>query len=328
MNKNIILLRVLSMMIIVFYHCICFYGIWYFPFAKQYESIEIFRGISRIALNVFVFISGYLFSDQYINRNKYRNHLDFIKNKFFRLLYPYLMWSVVVLILFPSDHPLLDIISGHQHLWFLFMLFCIFIIAIIYAKNFLYQKTIKQICELIFIILCNSLLSKLIDLNILRLFSFSNVLTFLPSFLLGGIMVSHKWENYIKLWNSGVFGMMYLFSIIMTGIFLIFDSFPFGSLYINIPTYAFIVFSYVALSKLKYTIPNSVLSLDKCSMGIYIIHHVLIWAFIYYIPFSRVILNKYYILTPIIMFIIVLIISWGTTLLFMKNKFTSRCIGS
>lgn len=315
------------MIFIVLYHSVCYYGIWSIPFAKQYESIDLWRGVSYIALNAFVFISGYLFSYIYIYTNKYQNYFIFIKNKFFRLLLPYLIWSVVVLALFPSKHPFRDIVSGHQHLWFLYMLFYIFIIAIIFMKKFLYQNLICQICELIFIVLCRSILGKFVSSNILHLFCFSDVLIYLPSFLLGGIMVSHKWEYYIGSWKPCYFWPIYFFSIILACVFLTSKSLPFGQFYINIPTYVFLVFSYAALSRLNLVIPSVVLSLDKCSMGIYIIHHVLIWLFIYYCPFSTVLLNEYYISSPIIIFVIAILISWGLTLLLMKNNYISKCIG-
>lgn len=63
-DHSLSLLRVQSMIAIVAYHCVCFYGIWdeLFPDAFRYEHIESFRFICILALQMFTFISGYLYA--------------------------------------------------------------------------------------------------------------------------------------------------------------------------------------------------------------------------------------------------------------------------
>lgn len=63
------------------------------------------------------------------------------------------------------------------------------------------------------------------------------------------------------------------------------------------------------------------LSLDKCAMGIYIIHHIFIYDLIIRYDRLRLILDTYPILAPIILFIIILPLSWFLTNLIIRSKF-------
>lgn len=68
MDTAISKLRVLAMLFIVFYHSICYYGVWKFASGVVYDSIEYWRYASYVVLNLFVFLSGVLFANIYINR--------------------------------------------------------------------------------------------------------------------------------------------------------------------------------------------------------------------------------------------------------------------
>lgn len=132
-------IRVGSMLLIVVYHCVCYYGIWAwrFPNALRFESIVYWKAICNIALTAFVFISGLLYAKLYVTKEKYRNRKLLLKDKMHRLLFPYLIWSSLALLLFPSDHLLEDLVSGVQHLWFLLMLMSIFLLVIGLGDNML-----------------------------------------------------------------------------------------------------------------------------------------------------------------------------------------------
>lgn len=135
-------IRVGAMLVIVLFHCLCYYGIWdeRFPDAYRYESIEYWRALCNVALNAFVFISGLLYAKLYVTKEKYRDHKKMLKDKAARLLFPYFFWGVLALLLFPSGHAFIDFISGVQHLWFLLMLMSVFIIIIGMSHNVLNIK--------------------------------------------------------------------------------------------------------------------------------------------------------------------------------------------
>ena len=88
---EISIMRVLAMTMIVAFHSMCFYnGRWAkvdaitIPFWLKLSTF-----FDVIDLNMFVFISGYLYGYLYIYRNKYRHPSEVIWSKTIRLLVPY-----------------------------------------------------------------------------------------------------------------------------------------------------------------------------------------------------------------------------------------------
>ena len=130
--EEISIMRVLAMTMIVAFHSLCFYnGRW----AKvDALSIPLWYRISYfldvIDLNMFVFISGYLYGYLYIYRNKYRHPSEVIRIKAVRLLIPYLFWGIPMAIVWPWNtwH---NLFYGIGHLWFLLMLFGVFTITVV-----------------------------------------------------------------------------------------------------------------------------------------------------------------------------------------------------
>ena len=132
-DNTISSIRVLSMLFIVAYHCVCYYGIWdeNFPEAPQYKNIESWRFLCGLALQMFTFISGYLYA-----RSKSKSVVEILWQKLKRLLLPYLFWSIVVATLFPVICSWHDFFCGMLHLWFLLMLFgCFLVVTLIKYKE-------------------------------------------------------------------------------------------------------------------------------------------------------------------------------------------------
>ena len=96
-------MHVLAMTMIVAFHSMCFYnGRWT---KVNAIDIPIWTKVSTfldvIDLNMFVFISGYLYGYLYIYRNKYRHPSEVIRIKAVRLLIPYCFWGVIMVVSFP-----------------------------------------------------------------------------------------------------------------------------------------------------------------------------------------------------------------------------------
>ena len=68
------------------------------------------------------------------------------------------------------------------------------------------------------------------------------------------------------------------------------------------------------------------LNLDRCSMGIYIIHHILVMLLLQN-NFVRLMLDSHYFIAPIIMFIVILMISWFITNLLLKFQISKYLFG-
>ena len=129
---EISIMRVLAMLMIIAFHSMCFYnGRWAkvdaidIPFWNKTSAI-----FDVIDLNMFVFISGYLYGYLYIYRNKYYKRSDVIRIKAVRLLIPYLVWGIPMAIVWPWN-TWKSLFYGIGHLWFLLMLFGVFTIAVI-----------------------------------------------------------------------------------------------------------------------------------------------------------------------------------------------------
>ena len=130
--EEISIMRVLAMVMIIGFHSLCFYnGRW-----NKVDAINIpvwFKisyFLDVIDLNMFVFISGYLYGYLYIYRNKYRHPSEVIRIKAIRLLIPYLFWGIPMAIIWPwNTWP--KLLYGIGHLWFLLMLFGVFAITVV-----------------------------------------------------------------------------------------------------------------------------------------------------------------------------------------------------
>ena len=129
---EISIMRVMAMTMIIAYHSLCFYsGRWPYMDAIDipfWSRIAFF--LNEIDLNMFVFISGYLYGYLYIFRNKYRHPSEVIRNKVIRLLLPYCVWGAFMVVAFPW-YDWKDMLYGVSHVWFLLMLFWVFTFTVV-----------------------------------------------------------------------------------------------------------------------------------------------------------------------------------------------------
>lgn len=332
MNKAISIMRVAAMLFIVFYHCVCYYGIWkFFPEHTTYDSIEYWRSACNFALNAFVFISGFLFASLYIKKGKYRNKKEFLKNKGLRLLLPYIFWAVIAWVLIPAVQPFSDILCGMQHLWFLLMLFGIFGISILTIDKLLNIGMLLQGGVILAILIVYQPISKHDTFGIPNYFGWCSIVRYLPAFLIGIMTVQHHCASRLARCNALFLGIITIVTLLLVIFMAVAPVLPLGLIYMNLPSYMLLILVYALLSKTAdNTTPLSAWgrSLDACSLGIYIIHHILIWLVLFYVPQIHSLLNEYIILAPIAMFITVLSVSWCIASLLRKNKTTSIFIGA
>lgn len=131
--NEISIMRVMAMTMIVAFHSLCFYnGRWVKVNAIDipvWHKISCFLDV--VDLNMFVFISGYLYGYLYIYRNKYQHPSEVIRIKARRLLIPYLFWGIPMVIVWPWN-TWSQLLYGIGHLWFLLMLFGVFTLTVIF----------------------------------------------------------------------------------------------------------------------------------------------------------------------------------------------------
>ena len=87
----------------------------------------------------------------------------------------------------------------------------------------------------------------------------------------------------------------------------------------------FSMFSYFRSLDIK-SLPEWVKSLDKCSMGIYIVHHILIQEINGVTCFYDMAVTHYYIY-PITQFLVITMLSWGFVALCRKSKYSKYILG-
>ena len=141
---DIAVLRLLSIIIVVFFHA---YGMCYanhFPeyIAQSYrDKYEIFNQsyLINIAMPLFVVISGYLFGLQ-LSNNRFHSLQELIVNKFKRLIIPFFVFSILFMLTTGSFSLRVFYTWSYSHLWFLPMLFWCFIISF-FLKDILLNKS-------------------------------------------------------------------------------------------------------------------------------------------------------------------------------------------
>lgn len=146
--KNIDFIKVILMLLVVVGHATYLWTPdgWFNQPPKQ-DS----QGLSWIAewlgsfhIYAFALVSGYLFAYVKYEKNGYSKFIPFLKNKFKRLLLPYIIgclaWVIPWYIYFYEESSMSNILrkfvlgQSPQQLWFLPMLFNVFLIAFVFSN--------------------------------------------------------------------------------------------------------------------------------------------------------------------------------------------------
>lgn len=139
--NDVYILRPIAIFFIIVYHAFIIYrGGWEKP--SDYQDVTAYYTIATISyafwLELFVFISGYLFALSL--KRKQSEFKDMFISKFKRLILPSILFSIIYYFMFyyPIDfsvsHCVMKIISGAGHLWFLPMLFWTMLICYVIDK--------------------------------------------------------------------------------------------------------------------------------------------------------------------------------------------------
>ena len=151
--QNLDLIRGICILYVVFIHISLSYGLITF---KDHGDYTIFNWFSFFMTPFYVF-SGYMFSAK-------RTPREFVKNKYYKLIVPYLFWTVVSLVAYYISQyvrygivdflmPLKSLkstvaVSANGPLWFFISLFCVTVIYYFVSK---YTKLIHPFIFLCFV---------------------------------------------------------------------------------------------------------------------------------------------------------------------------------
>lgn len=325
MKDSVSLLRVAATLVIVFSHSLGFYGAWPTRFTDYVLiGFEPERELlCETALNTFVLLSGYLYAKIYIEKSQYRNTTSFLKKKAKRLMLPFFAWALIIYVLFSETESIKTLLEGCQHLWFLPMLFGCFVLIRLYDfDNSNFKRSTLLIC--VTITLCTII--SYISSSVPNILAWKQTLTYFPGFLLGVFYYCFD-NNYRKSIGGGKLIVILLIFIFLSIAVNICYTPPYRSLYRSIPTYIAIMAVFRLLDE-HYVKTNTIIkSLDKCSLGIYILHHIYIFVILTYVPSSHIFMRSEILLGSIAMFISSLFISWGLSFVMLRNKTTRIFLG-
>lgn len=126
-------LRAIAVILLVIWHCFfCPMFVW--GVVEPQADMNLLKLVAKFmivdaTMPLFTFISGYLFTALYVEKQKYRSFLPFLKNKVNRLIVPFLVFSVLI-ISTSYNMDFKSMVWGEGcHMWYCAMLFWCFMIA-------------------------------------------------------------------------------------------------------------------------------------------------------------------------------------------------------
>ena len=275
--EEISIMRVLAMVMIIGFHSLCFYnGRWIkvdainIPFWYKTSYF-----LDVIDLNMFVFISGYLYGYLYIYRNKYRHPSEVISIKARRLLIPYFFWGIPMAIIWPWN-TWVRLFYGIGHLWFLFMLFGVFTITVI--LQLLNAQRIKFNSKVGITLIVVGYIIGLVFVNFVYAGDFlciNKILYYFPAFIIGYLCAKLRVGWMLPNWAyiTLPFALLGVFVFVWYPIPL---HFSFVLMFRTVFAYVVCIDLLIILSKgtMKDRTRKIVLEIERLSMGLYIFNQM------------------------------------------------------
>lgn len=145
MLTDVAIIRLILILMMVFYHAFAPYSGGWQPI-QGFPDIPVYWWLDKLSyffmLEMFVFLSGYVFGYQVCKRGKDKLYFrNLFYSKFKRLMIPCMLFSAIYIFLFcdytqmTSFELINGILSGTGHMWFLSMLFVCFIIIWLIEKT-------------------------------------------------------------------------------------------------------------------------------------------------------------------------------------------------
>lgn len=330
-NKHIVFIdyiRVIAMLMIVALHCICYYtGKWG---GQDRPRIEFYDGLSDIlhgiALPMFTCISGFLYAVQR-ERGKYSDYGRFVIGKVKRLLVPMIVWSAICMLIIPVAQFSFAGLMGYHHLWFLGMLFWLFVLSPILFRLAHVSDNGVLLCSCVLIVV--SFLFSKNPMAQLPL-EISDAGKYVCAFYAGIASGVHykklaKTENK-RLWFVGV--VLMLAFIAESMLWRRIDSL----LIVNICHLSRYIMSTVlcvvliaALMKAEIKVGKWIAYLSILSMGIYVIHHIVI-ELLLKIGFVGMFMKEHIVMAPVCLMFVVLVVSIMTADMIKRSRFISKLL--
>ena len=269
-------MKIICVLLVVIGHILNFYVSGGAVFIEDNSSfINIRNFIYSFHMPVFVAISGAIYYKQK-EIGKYRNNIKFIKNKFDRLLVPYIVFSLFLLPVmcyiwnvrnfFSFYYESFILAKDSRHLWFLLMLFYVFI----FFNSFeLYIRKWKILSLILFISFCY-----LFSNYVTNVFCIVQFFKYLIWFYLGFLFENYRDKVFCVIKRTWFFLFLY---VIISG------SIGFNKVTINAPVcFCLLYFVCSKISVVGKSV-NMISGFVDYSMGIYLFHPIILYLLAYYL---------------------------------------------
>lgn len=320
-------MRPVLIVLLVMYHAFAPYcGAWVKP--QYIENVDIYRWIAHFAsafrLEGFVFISGYVFTFQLQQKNKFVSVWNLVKSKAERLLLPCVVFGLIYYLLFfdikLSLNDICKIFNGIAHLWYLPCLFWLFVVQYIIVKYTL-DSSQKYKCLLV---LCVSVLPivSIIDMPL----QLGRVAYYLMFFYGGGFFFQYYEVIVNKCSCNKVMILWVLFVIVVLSMYMVIENndkrielclsrvaklpYCIANVYLKIIiAWIGIIALYMTalLFSKKHRVNDSIIKIGTYGYGVYVFHQFIL-IYLYRKTTIPAYLGSYYL--PWFGFIITLIFSF------------------
>ena len=277
---DVVVLRSLAIVMVVAFHA---YGMMYwghFPdLTERYK--DLYYNFNQYVVNfrmpLFIFISGYLFSYLERERGKYPTFIDLLKNKFKRLIIPYLVFASIYMLTTGMGFDIKVLISGScAHLWFITMLFWCFICTRLFGLIPCRHRLILQLSLLIV-----SFILLFIDIPTISFFGIGSFLKWFFWFYLGHILSPYRSPifNYLSRRKFVLFALALVYIIELSHTIMFVESAEERGFFMRFAHLAIVLLiwyftNWAINNSSKPWYENIVFKeLNRTSYGIYVLHY-------------------------------------------------------
>lgn len=307
-NHSLEIARMVATLTVVMIHCSATFVADYKQYTSEFIFGNLFDSISRIGVPLFLMISGSLFLDEHREVTLKSILLKNVKN----LAIITIIWAIIYSSVYNVIFPLLmgesinvktvlgDIVNGHYHMWYLYMIIGLYIITP-FLKKFVCKENKGMVLFFIIISFCFQFFTPIINamcelglnlsyiniwLSNFHLDFFGGYITyFLVGWYIVHIGIQQKWIKYIIYFLGAAALTFIVLFVHFTG--------DYSNTYkhIGAPVFVYSVSVFLALNNMNFNFKEKtakkLTNLSKLTFGVYLIHVLVISVYSKLFPYSR-----------------------------------------
>lgn len=337
-NYSLDIARILAIFAVILTHCSAKFVVDFDKTSFEFACGNLFDSISRIGVPMFLMISGSLF----LNENREFTIKNILTKYIVNIVVTTVIWAVIYSLVYNIALPLMagdaidsgnivkDILNGHHHMWYLYVIIGIYMIIPFLKKFvspenkslvlfFIVISSLAQFFTPVITMLCGAEKGYFAKtwLDNFHLDFFCGYVTyFLAGWYIVHVKIEKKWaKNTIY-----ILGAISLLAIILTVYFT--GDYNNGYNNLNIFVFLYSISVFLALNNIKFKVKEKLVNLlSKLTFGCYITHIMVLTAFNWIIPY-----NGNCILYLLSSFIVVAVVSFSTSWILSKIPLVKKLV--